>query len=66
MQPAAVGFQCPECVASGHKQTRTGRTAYGGHRSGNPALTSMVLIGINVAVWQLIMATRSARLPAGP
>jgi membrane associated rhomboid family serine protease len=57
MRPASVGFQCPSCVHEGSKQTRSGRTAYGGERSGNPALTSQVLIGINLAVWLLILAT---------
>jgi membrane associated rhomboid family serine protease len=57
MRPAAVGFQCPECVREGAKGTRVGRTAYGGQRSGNPALTSQVLIAINVAVWVAILAT---------
>jgi membrane associated rhomboid family serine protease len=57
MRPAAVGFQCPSCVREGSKSTRAGRTAYGGQRSGNPALTSQVLIGINVLVWLLILAT---------
>lgn len=36
---------------------RVGKTPYGGNRSGNPALTSMVLIALNVAVWIAIMAT---------
>lgn len=64
MRPAAVGFQCPSCVREGSKQTRSGRTAYGGHRPGNPALTSQVLIGINLVVWGLILATggRTSRL----
>jgi membrane associated rhomboid family serine protease len=75
MRPAAVGFQCPSCVREGSRSTRSGRTAYGGKRSGNPALTSQVLIGINVAVWLLILATGGARsrfvdhlalLPGGP
>jgi membrane associated rhomboid family serine protease len=57
MVPAAVGFQCPSCVKEGSRQTRSGRTAYGGERSGDPALTSQVLIGINVAVWLLILVT---------
>ena len=57
MRDAAVGFQCPQCVAEGAKTTRSGRTAYGGLRSGNPALTSMVLIGLNVLVWLAIQAT---------
>jgi membrane associated rhomboid family serine protease len=61
MRPASVGFQCPDCVSQGAKETRSGRTVYGGQRTGNPALTSMVLIGINAAVWLLIMATGAAR-----
>ena len=64
MRPAAVGFQCPNCVREGAKQTRSGRTAYGGRRPGNPALTSQVLIGLNVLVWLLILVTggRGSRL----
>jgi membrane associated rhomboid family serine protease len=57
MRDAAVGFQCPNCVAEGAKTTRAARTAYGGLRTGNPGLTSMVLIGMNVAVWLAIIAT---------
>ena len=57
MRPASVGFQCPDCVSEGAKQTRSGRTPYGGERGSNPALTSMVLIGINLAVWVAIVAT---------
>ena len=57
MRDAAVGFPCPSCVSEGAKQTRTGRTAYGGQRSANPALTSIVLIASNVAVWLAILAT---------
>ena len=60
MQPAAVGFQCPSCVKDGHKETRAGRLPYGGERVANPGLTSFVLIGINVAVWLLIVATGGA------
>jgi membrane associated rhomboid family serine protease len=57
MRDAAVGFQCPQCVAEGAKATRSGRTAYGGLRSGNPGLTSGVLIAINAAVWLAVMLT---------
>ena len=57
MRPASVGFQCPECVKEGGKTTRSGRTPYGGQRPGNPALTSQVLIAINVAVWIAILVT---------
>jgi membrane associated rhomboid family serine protease len=57
MRPAAVGFQCPSCVAEGAKTTRAGRTAYGGLRPGDASITSGVLIAINVAVWIAILAT---------
>ena len=75
MRQAAVGFQCPSCVTEGARSTRAGRTAYGGRRSSNPALTSQILIGLNVAVWLLITATggrgsewlyRFALIPDGP
>ncbi len=54
MNQASVGFQCPACVQEGAKTTRSARTAYGGRRSGDPTLTSKVLIGLNVAVWLLL------------
>jgi membrane associated rhomboid family serine protease len=57
MRSAAVGFHCPDCVREGAKATRSGRTAYGGELSGNPALTSQILVGLNAAVWLLILAT---------
>ncbi|WP_432477892.1 rhomboid family intramembrane serine protease [Nocardioides sp. GXQ0305] len=57
MRDAAVGFQCPSCVAEGARTTRQGRTTYGGTRSDNPALTSLVLIALNVAVWLAILLT---------
>jgi len=57
MRDAAVGFQCKNCVVEGARTTRSGRTAYGGERSANPHLTSSILIGLNVAVWLLIVAT---------
>jgi membrane associated rhomboid family serine protease len=74
MRQAAVGFQCPSCVKEGARTTRSPRAAYGGSRSGNPALTSQILIAVNVAVWVLITATggaasawvdRLALLPSG-
>jgi membrane associated rhomboid family serine protease len=57
MRDSAVGFQCPDCVKEGARTTRSGRTAYGGLRPTNAAITSMVLIGLNVAVWLLILAS---------
>lgn len=57
MRDAAVGFQCPSCIAEGAKSTRSIQAPYGGSRSANPALTSLVLIGINVVVWLAIQVT---------
>ena len=57
MRDAAVGFHCPSCVAEGAKSTRSGRTAYGGLRPGNPGVTSLVLIAVNALVWLMVTAT---------
>lgn len=57
MVPGSVGFQCPDCVQVGARQTRQNLLPYGGTRSANPRLTSLVLIGINLAVWVAIMVT---------
>jgi membrane associated rhomboid family serine protease len=57
MNPAAVGFQCPECVREGARTTRQARTPYGGTPVADPRITSFVLIGINVLVWLAIRAT---------
>jgi len=74
MTPAAVGFQCPSCVAEGRRSTRSGRTAYGGQRSANPQATSVALIVTNAMVWLAVAATggrqswlvdRLALLPRG-
>ena len=63
MRTAAVGFQCPSCVKEGARSTRSGRTAYGGVRSTNPALTSQVLIALNLAVFLLIQVTGGSHSP---
>ena len=60
MRDAAVGFQCPSCVEEGAKNTRAGRTAYGGLRPTNASTTSAALIAINAAVWIAILATGGA------
>ena len=56
MNSAAVGFQCPSCVKEGSRTTRTGRLPYGGEHSANPAITSIGLIVVNIAVWVAIAA----------
>ncbi len=75
MRDAAVGFQCPSCIAEGAKTTRSGADAVRRHADRQPrGSRSMVLIGINIAVWLAIVATgwqdsrlidRLALLPVG-
>ncbi len=57
MRQAAVGFQCPECVAEGARTTPTARTYAGGLVPARVGLVSMVLIGINVVMFILILGT---------
>lgn len=74
MNSAAVGFQCPSCIKEGARTTRSPRAPYGGTPSANPALTSIGLITLNIAVWLSISAAggsgsalldRLALLPRG-
>lgn len=57
MIPASVGHQCPSCVKEGAKQTRSGRTAYGGTRPADSRLTTFLLMGLNLAVWLAVVST---------
>jgi membrane associated rhomboid family serine protease len=50
MTEAAVGFQCPECVAQGRASVRTARTPFGGRIDARATVT-LTLIGICVAVF---------------
>lgn len=54
MRDAAVGFQCPSCIAEGRKQTRSGRAPYGGAQAASYGLVSKALIAVNGAIWLLI------------
>jgi len=56
MRDASVGFQCPSCVAEGAKTVRAPRTIAGGRVSGREGIVSMILIGLNVAVYILQLA----------
>jgi membrane associated rhomboid family serine protease len=51
MQAASVGFQCPSCVAEGNRGVREARTAFGGRLTDGSARATVVLIGLNVAVF---------------
>jgi membrane associated rhomboid family serine protease len=60
MRDAAVGFQCPDCITEGRRETRSGRTAFGGLRPTNASVTSVVLVAMNAAVWLAILVTGGA------
>ena len=57
MVTAPVGVQCPDCVREGVRATRSATGPLGGRRSTDPRRTSLVLIGVNIAVFLLILAT---------
>lgn len=50
MTEAAVGHQCPECVADGARTQRSARTVFGGTLAGARGYVTITLIAINVAV----------------
>jgi len=58
MNDAAVGFQCPTCIAEGRKSVRQPRTIAGGRLPVDAGRISLALIGINVAVYLAQMATQ--------
>lgn len=71
MRDAAVGFQCPECVAEGSRSVRQPRTTFGGRVSGDVGKVTTVLIAINVVMFVLqsvapVVETRLFMLPAFP
>jgi membrane associated rhomboid family serine protease len=52
MTSAAVGFQCPECVAEGRAAVREARTVFGG-RLAEGAVVTKTLIGLTAVVFVL-------------
>ncbi|MYW01818.1 rhomboid family intramembrane serine protease [Streptomyces sp. SID3343] len=57
MVSASVGFQCPDCVHQGTRQVREARTVAGGRVEPSSGLVTKVLIGLNIAVFVLVLAT---------
>lgn len=55
MRDAAVGFQCPECVAEGNKAIRQAKTAFGGGVVRTPIVTYAIL-ALNVLVFLATLA----------
>jgi membrane associated rhomboid family serine protease len=70
MRDAAVGFQCPECVAEGNKGMRQARSTFGGSVVATPFVT-WALLAVNVIVFgaqqlpDLGVTERLAMWPAG-
>jgi Uncharacterized membrane protein (homolog of Drosophila rhomboid) len=66
MREAAVGHQCPECVAEGRRTSRPARTAFGGGAAGPRGLVTKTLIGLNLALMLVsIISARNADSIAG-
>lgn len=59
MVSAAVGFQCPDCVAEGRKTQRPARTVFGGAVHERPEIVTTVLIGACVVAFALQVAIPS-------
>lgn len=58
LREAPVGYQCPECVATGRRSVRPGRTVFGGSTAGVHGYVTKALIFINVVL--LIASVASA------
>jgi membrane associated rhomboid family serine protease len=66
MNSAAVGHQCPECVAEGRRTQRTARTAFGGSQTGQQGYVTKGLIAVNVLMLIIsALSSRSANALAG-
>jgi membrane associated rhomboid family serine protease len=60
MNDAAVGHQCPDCAGEGRRTQRSARTAFGGTLAGQHGHVTKTLIGINLAVFVLMVAVGGA------
>src|SRR3954447_2171714 len=65
MRPAAVGFQCPECVSSGGRTVRTARTVFGGRATQSGPVVTYAIIAINVVVFLLQQANSQVTIDYG-
>ncbi|MFI5834258.1 rhomboid family intramembrane serine protease [Micromonospora sp. NPDC051300] len=66
MRDAAVGHQCPECVAEGRRTVRPARTAFGGGAAGREGYVTKALIGLNVLMMVFsVISARSGNALAG-
>jgi membrane associated rhomboid family serine protease len=65
MRDAAIGHQCPECVAQGRRTQRPARTALGGGAAGRGGYVTKTLIGLNLAVAAIVALVGGAGSLAG-
>lgn len=65
MHDAAIGHQCPECVAAGRRSQPAARTAFGGTLAGRHGHVTMTLIGLNVAVAVVVLIIGGTQAAAG-
>lgn len=65
MNDAAVGHQCPECVAAGRRTQPAARTAFGGTLAGRHGHVTMTLIGLNVAVAVVVLVIGGTQAAGG-
>jgi membrane associated rhomboid family serine protease len=61
MNEASVGHQCPDCVAEGRRTQRPVRTTFGGSLAGAKGYVTSTLIGVNVVVMLLSIASARGR-----
>ena len=61
MNEASVGHQCPDCVAEGRRTQRPLRTTFGGSLAGAKGYVTSTLIGLNVVVMLLSIASARGR-----
>jgi membrane associated rhomboid family serine protease len=57
LRPAAVGFQCPECVAQGNATMRRPSAPYGGRIAARPGVVTVILGVLNVVAFAVTVAT---------
>jgi membrane associated rhomboid family serine protease len=63
MNQAAVGFQCPDCVAEARSAAPRPRTTYGGVLRRGDNTVTLTLIGLNAAMFVLIQVTGGRASP---
>ena len=60
MNPASVGFQCPDCIRKGQSNLRSPRTAFGGALSTRGGIVTKVLVIVVIAGYVLSLISGGA------